>query len=53
MLDRLQQPSTVKGLISIIASIAMIFTPDYIDAIIQTTLVAVGGIDVFSNDKKR
>ena len=50
MKDRLNEPSTYKGLISVAASIVMAFTPDHVDTIIQCALMAIGGTDIFTKD---
>lgn len=50
--DRLNEPSTYKGLISVGASIVMAFTPDHVDAIIQGALVLLGGADILTKENK-
>lgn len=39
---KLKEPSTWKGLVSIIAAIVMFYTPDHIDRVIELLLVTFG-----------
>lgn len=51
--ERLKEPSTWKGLISVGAAVVMFFTPDHVDIVIQSVLAAIGGIDVMRIEKKK
>jgi hypothetical protein len=42
----------VKGIVSLIAAVIMYFTPDNIDAIIQTGLIAYGATVLMIVEKK-
>jgi len=42
LVNRLQQKSTIEGLIAIAAATVMLFTPEHIDQIIETGLSVFG-----------
>jgi hypothetical protein len=52
MQERLKEISTWKGIVSLIAGIAMFFTPDHIDKIIEMTLSTIGITDIFTIERK-
>lgn len=50
MFNYLKQRSTIKGIISIVAAGAMMFTPDHIDTIIETSLSLYGIDNIMQKD---
>lgn len=48
---RLMEKSTYKGLIFVVGSALMHFTPDSIDKIIEAVMAAVGAFEIVNKDK--
>jgi|NOAtaT_6_FD_contig_21_11422403_length_504_multi_3_in_0_out_0_2 hypothetical protein len=49
---RLKEVSTWKGIIGVVGSVVMYFTPDNIDQIIVLVLGLLGVTDIFTIEKK-
>jgi len=52
LMSYLKQPSTLRGLIAIIASLGVVLSPELTEAIIATAVGAVGIVEVLRNENK-
>lgn len=51
LLDRLQEPSTWRGLVMIVTSLGVALSPEQVAAIVATGSAIVGLIGVFTRDR--
>ena len=47
----LKQPSTLRGIIGVLAAFGVAFSPEQTEAVVTLAVAAVGAVEVFRNEE--
>lgn len=52
-IERLQEPSTKRGIVLLLTTVGCNVSPAYVDAIVTLGGLVIAGIAIFTSDKKK